>query len=313
MARLNAEQWRVLDFTGFQGKISASRGSLLVTPDKGEPITVPTADVGTVFIGVNTRFSAGSMHRLFGDDVSVIFCDWKGVPLGGAYSWSDHSRVGARHIAQMEASLPRRKSAWASIIKAKINGQANVLDYCGKPSANLLRSFAKELRSGDVSNREGLAAKVYWSSLWGEDGFRRNPGIRDEVHAPNALLDYGYTVLRGHAMRAVLSAGLSPALGMFHKGRSNNFNLADDLIEPFRPAIDACVASVLADKTINSPNVRKELVQVAGDCFGETGNSIPSEMVNLAQHYGQYLEGDLPKLPVSVWNPTLALGLDDGE
>ncbi|MFC5369542.1 type II CRISPR-associated endonuclease Cas1 [Arcanobacterium bovis] len=313
MARLNAEQWRILDFSSFQGKVSPDRGSLLITPDGGDAVRVPTADVGIVFIGVNTRFSAGALHRLFGDDVSVIFCDWKGVPIGGAYAWSEHSRVGARQIAQMESSLPRRKSAWASVVKAKILGQANVLDFCRRPNAGLLRRLAKELKSGDSSNNEGQAARIYWSSLWGDEGFRRQPGVRDDVFTSNALLDYGYTVLRGHAMRAVLSAGLTPALGMFHRGRSNNFNLADDLIEPFRPAIDACVASTLCNESIDSKEARKELVQVAGDSFGESGNSIPAELVNLAQHYGQYLEGDINKLSINVWKPTLTLGIYDGE
>ena len=306
MAGLNAEKWRSLDFSQFKGSISACRGSIIVKNDEMD-LTVPTADVGIVLIGIGTKFSAGAMHRLLTDDIAVIFCDWKGTPYGGSFGWREHSRVGARQRAQASITGPKRKSAWASIVKAKILGQAAVLDYCSSPGGNLLRNLAKNVRSGDPSNMEGQAAKAYWQSLWGDEGFRRHPGIKDQEFPNNSILDYGYTILRGHAIRAVLSAGLSPTLGLFHHGRSNFFSLADDLIEPFRPAIDACVASDLSGESLDDPAIRRSIVQTANSSFGISGNSIPAEMTALAQRLGQFVEGENTKLHVNIWSPTLAL------
>ncbi|XCB29619.1 type II CRISPR-associated endonuclease Cas1 [Arcanobacterium hippocoleae] len=303
MAGYYAEKWRVLDFSGFQGEIRAERGALSVESDGADAeVKVPVADVGVVLIGVNTRFSAGVIHRLVENDVAVIFCDWKGCPYGGAYGWSDHSRVGARHLAQAQLSLPRKKAAWTQLVKAKIHGQANVLACLSETGAGFLNQIAKAVKSGDISNSEGQAARYYWSKLWGETGFRRNPGIRDQENPQNSLLDYGYTVLRGHAMRAVCAAGLSPAIGVFHHGRSNYFALADDLIEPFRPAIDFCVAKLGTDTSRDSRAVKSALVEAAGGAFNGVGDSIPTEMTALAQRLGMYVEGEKQKLKVNIWD-----------
>ena len=313
MAGLNTEKWRVLDFTGFTGKVKAERGAIAIINDDGSETNVPVADVAVALFGVNTRFSAGSMHRLLGNGTAVIYCDWKGTPIGAAAPWADHTRVGARQIAQANASLPKRKAAWAKIVKAKVLGQAAVLEYCDRDGAKLLRSMAKRIASGDSSNIEGQSARAYWKHLFAGKDFKRLPGVADSESPENSLLNYGYTILRGHAMRAVVAAGLSPALGIFHRGRSNAFNLADDLIEPFRPAIDACAASLLSNSNIDSSATRAALVAAAGDTFGLSGNSIPAELTALAQRYGQYLEGNLAKLEVAHWSPTLALGLSDAE
>lgn len=301
MSGYYAEKWRVLDFSQFRGTLTSQRGALTVQSADSE-IRVPVADVGVVLVGINVRFSAAVIHRLVENDIAVIFCDWKGCPYGGAYSWSEHTRVGARHLSQAHLSQPKQKSAWAQLVKAKILGQANVLSALEKSGAGFLTQIAKAVKSGDSSNNEGQAARYYWSKLWGESGFRRNPGIRDQVIVQNSLLDYGYTVLRGHAMRAVCAAGLSPAIGLFHHGRSNYFALADDLIEPFRPAIDYCVSLLPADATLDRAETKHSLVEAAGGPFNSSGNSIPTEMTALAQRLGMYIEGDLLKLKVDSWD-----------
>ncbi len=302
MAGITAEKWQILDFSKFQGSVSAERGALVVRNDEIHR-SVPVADVAVVLIGVNVRFSTGAMHRLLDNDIAVIFCDWKGVPYGGSYTWSTHSRIGARTLAQANASAPKRKSAWKQITKAKILGQAQVLDYCKISGGERLRNLANSVHSGDTSNAEGQAAKAYWQALWGETGFKRRAGTRNNEFPVNSLLDYGYTILRGHAMRAVLAAGLSPTLGMFHHNRANNFSLADDIIEPFRPAIDACIATKLAHSSLEEKEARALLVNAAGSTFSNTGNSIPAEMTALAQRYAQVLEEQVSKLKVNHWMP----------
>lgn len=303
MAGYYAEKWRVLDFSGFQGTLHAERGALSVR-SADSTVHVPLIDVGVVLLGVNTCFSAGVMHRLVENDIAVIFCDWKGSPYGGAYAWSEHSRVGARHLAQAHLSLPKQKSAWTQLVKAKILGQANVLAALDISGDGFLKQLAKSVKAGDTANVEAQAARYYWKHLWGGDYFKRNPGIRDKIIPQNSLLDYGYTILRGHVIRAVCAAGLSPAIGVFHHRRSNYFALADDLVEPFRPAIDFCVAGALKGKSLDDPHTKKALVGAASGAFNADGDSIPTKMTELAQHLGLYVEGDSAKLKVSIWNFT---------
>jgi CRISPR-associated protein Cas1 len=119
----------------------------------------------------------------------------------------------------------------------------------------------------------------------------------------NALLDYSYTILRGHSIRATLSAGLTPSLGLYHRNRANSFALADDLIEPFRPAIDYAVAQLPADARVDDREVKRTLLQATLQAFRADGTTIPTVMIELAQHYGRYVEGDVELLQVPIWKP----------
>lgn len=117
----------------------------------------------------------------------------------------------------------------------------------------------------------------------------------------NVMLNYGYTILRGFAIRAVLGAGLAPPLGLFHRGRSNYFNLVDDLIEPFRPAIDDFVVRLIDGTSLNSPGVKQGLARAASQPFLPDGTRIPGALDDLAQQLGRYIEGDVDRLRVACW------------
>lgn len=294
-----AAQWRVLDFSKMEGVIRARRGALLVQPEGSEGVEVPVADVAVALIGPSVGVSGAVMHRLLAADIAVLFCDWKGVPEGGAYSWSEHGRVGARTKAQSELSVPRQKNAWGRIVKAKVLGQAAVLDAHGRTGSPYLYNVAKRVRSGDPENLEGMAARHYWNHLWGDEGFRRHPGIGDSTR--NQQLDYAYTVLRGHGIRAVLAAGLAPAIGVFHHGRSNNFALVDDLMEPFRPAIDAAVAELSEDADMTLSETRQHLVHASSRAFSGEGYSVASVFEDFAKAFGRYVEGKESMLEVPTW------------
>lgn len=298
--------WRVLDFSHFEGRISSITGGIKVEPRQGETVTIPVADVAVVLIGISVSFSSAVIHRLTAADVAVLFCDWKGVPESAAYSWSDHSRVGARQLAQLELSEPRRKNAWGQIVKAKVTGQRNTLLNRSCSKAPRLNELLKEVRSGDPSNVEAQAARVYWQSLF-DVPFQRIPGARLESGF-NPCLDYAYTILRGYGIRAVLGAGLHPAFGVFHRNRANMFHLVDDLIEPFRPAVDELVAMLPPTSTVEDKMIKKLLMQAASQKFSSDGSTIPTVLLDLAQQYGRYIEGEIDKLPVPVWHgPTEVL------
>ena len=302
-----SSQWRVLDFTSFEGKIHSDDGAIIVVNSDGVSQRVPVADVAVVLIGMKVSFSAAVIHRLTDKDIAVLFCDWRGVPESGAFSWSKHTRVGARHKAQLELSVPRRKNAWGRIVRSKIQGQAAVLRNLDKPGARELERIAGQVRSGDPSNLEGQAARIYWSKFSDTLG-KRTPGI-GALFGPNSCLDYGYAILRGHGIRAVLAAGLGPANGVFHRGRSNMFNLVDDLIEPFRPCSDEIAMFLPTDATPSDRSVKKRLVAAAMQTFNDDG-SVPRVLLDLAQQYGRYVEGDIEKLLVPSWQGPSALNTD---
>ena len=304
-----AEQWRVIDLCGFEGELRSTRGGVEVCPGEGVPTIIPVAEVAVILVGMKVNLSAAVLHRLAEADVAVLFCDWRGIPEGGCYSWSDHGRVAARHRAQAEVSLPRKKNAWARLVRAKIEGQASVLENLKIRGSGELLALADQVRSGDPGNVEAQAARLYWSRALGK-GVGRQPAAGQLIGA-NACLDYGYSVLRGHLMRAVLAAGLAPALGVFHRGRGNAFALADDLIEPFRPAIDEVALQLPPTASPSDRPVKKLLVAAACQRFDQDGHGIPAVAEALAQSFGRYVEGNVDRLNVLSWQGPSRVGVGE--
>lgn len=147
-----------------------------------------------------------------------------------------HSRTTRLMRKQMDIPRPLAKQAWANIVRRKIENQAAVLRFCARNGVDRMDSYARRVRSGDTENLEGQAAAFYFTQLFGQ-GF-----YRAEERWANAALDYGYAVLRGAIARGLVAHGMHPPIGLFHASEQNAFNLADDLIEPFRPLVDLHVA-----------------------------------------------------------------------
>lgn len=166
---------------------------------------------------------------------SVVVCDSEHRPTAMLLPLIGHHAQTQRLIAQTQAKRPTNKRIWKQVVQAKARAQAAVLEtHTGKDSG--LREIAKKVKSGDPTNVEGWAAQRYWPALMGKD-FRR----RREGSPPNALLNYGYALLRAGTARAIAATGLHPTLGINHHGRNNPLCLADDLMEPFRPIVDHLV------------------------------------------------------------------------
>jgi CRISPR-associated protein Cas1 len=138
---------------------------------------------------------------------------------------------------QLAIARPAAKQAWAAMVKRKIENQAACLRLCDKKGVERVESYARRVRSGDPDNLEGQAAAFYFSQLFGPTFYRT-----DEFLWTNAALNYGYAVLRGAITRGLVAHGLHPTIGLFHDSEQNAFNLADDLIEAFRPLVDLHVA-----------------------------------------------------------------------
>jgi len=156
-------------------------------------------------------------------------------PNGVFLPFLPHSRATRWMRLQLDLPRPVAKQTWAGIVRRKIANQAAVLRMAGRDGMDRLDSYARRVRSGDVGNLEGQAAFFYFTQLFGKD-FRR-----DQARFINAALDYGYAILRGTIARGLVAHGLMPSIGLFHASEQNAFNLADDVIEPFRPLVDLFV------------------------------------------------------------------------
>lgn len=299
--------WRVIDCLNLKGSLRYSRGQLVVhREDTPTDISLPLAQIAVVLIGSESTISGAVLQKLSDYDIALLVCDWRNVPVVGAYPWNEHSRIGARHQAQSQLSLPKKKQAWSRIVAAKISGQASVLKALAKPGAKELYALSRTVKSGDPENLEAQAARKYWSCVSHGHAYLRLPGSGEPGW--NSALDYGYTLLRGHGIRAVASAGLAGALGVFHHGRGNKWALVDDLMEPFRPMVDQIVFTATANgEPLDSP--QKTLIsQHLNHPFNSSGKSLTTVFNDFSQQYGLYIEGNLNQLNVPVWEGKLDAG-----
>ena len=153
------------------------------------------------------------------------------MPTGILLSNNQHSRQLAATRWQLDATVPQKKRLWQQLVIAKILNQAACLELLGRQGAERLRDYAARVQSGDSSRLEATAARYYFPRLM--------PGIgRHSGEGPDGALDYGYAILRAAVARALVAHGLYPPLGIQHDGQLNAFNLADDVLEPFRPFVD---------------------------------------------------------------------------
>jgi CRISPR-associated protein Cas1 len=219
------------------------RDEQLVLKRDGEVVgTVPCEDIGIILVDhPQTTYTHGALAKLAESDAAVVICGRDHLPAAILLPMADHSQVVWRLDAQLKVGRPLRKQLWKQLVVAKIEAQARNLPH-DLPARRKLLALAREVRSGDPTNIEAQAAKVYWANWLATpnieeleiERFRRDP----EGAGVNCFLNYGYAVVRAAVARAIVAAGLLPSLGIHHRNRSNPFCLADDLIEPLRPLVD---------------------------------------------------------------------------
>lgn len=246
----------------------------------------------------------------------LVVCSPRFEPSAVILPLTGHHAQGSRIEAQAATTRPMAKRLWADIVKAKVRAQAAALaDFSLSPL--VLETLAKRVRSGDPDNIEAQAAQKYWPALFGTD-FRRDR----TAEGVNVFLNYGYTVLRASAARAIVGAGLHPSLGLHHKSAGNSLRLADDLMEPFRPAVDI-LARELRDEGVTelSPPIKRRLAAVLyADYETEDGVSPLSNVLarcaqSLAQVYlGERREVRLPISAIPLHEEAAAsLSLDEND
>lgn len=231
---------RILEISDGPAYLSIADDQLVIKREGAELSRAPCEDIGILLVDNRAvTYSHSTLTRLLRHGAVVVLCGEDHLPAGLLLPIEGNALITQRFRAQVQAKLPLRKQLWRQIVRHKVRGQAANLP-ASHPARLKLMNLADEVRSGDPSNIEGQAGRVYWPALLGED-FRRD---RDGL-PPNNLLNYGYMVMRSALARAICAAGLHPAIGLHHHNRSNAFCLADDLVEVLRPRVDAAVLSLV--------------------------------------------------------------------
>ena len=222
------------------------------------PQTAPIEDIGVVIVeNQRVRFTVPLLNALADENVQVVFCDKCSMPHSMLVNLDVNATQGETLRNQMAVGEVLKKQLWKQIVEAKIRNQSRLLNKIGY-NGSVLRPYYSNVKSGDTDNREGIAARLYFQELFGAEF------VRDRTQeGVNALLNYGYTILRAAVARSLVSSGLFLAIGIFHHNRSNAYPLADDMMEPYRPYVDEIVHDLAMRGELDlTPEVKTELIKV---------------------------------------------------
>lgn len=292
---------RIIEITDIQAHLSLHRGFLKISIKDGKEYEIPLFDIcGIISNSYQITYSGNLIAKLAELNISFIICGKNHSPVAFLWPVETHSLMAGKIDNQINTRKSFYEKIWQDIIHMKIYNQSICLESLGKDN-RVLKQLIKEVTIGDRGNIEAQAAKVYWNILFGSDFIRDKDG--DGI---NALLNYGYTILRSGIARSIMGAGLHPAIGIFHRNKYNSMRLADDLMEPFRPIVDYFVFKITENGDCElTPNVKQKLVNILYlDLDGPRGRSpIINRMQSLAHSYSNTLETlkkniDLPILKV---------------
>jgi CRISPR-associated protein Cas1 len=272
--------------------ISLKNSQLIIRTDTEHSVAIE--DISALLIeSRQTNISTAALSKLGECGCAVFFCNEKHLPCAVMTPFATHSRELSVLKSQLDAGEVLKKHLWQSVVVSKISNQARCLQMCGQEkTAEGLRNMAADVRSGDSGNVEATAALRYFPALFGKGFIRgRDDGI-------NSALNYGYAIIRGAMARFLATYGFTSALGLHHRSELNNFNLADDLMEPFRPVIDLLVYINFQSEDELTPESKHLLFNSLNlDILsGGQHHSVNYAIERLVQSYGRALEQEEAKL-----------------
>lgn len=218
-------------------KIRFQDNQLVIEKD-GNASKVPLEDINYVLVEDSTTVMTTRLLAEFGKNaIALIICDEKFIPTSILYPYNYHFKQLDVFSNQLQVTEDLKKELWNQIVKKKLEHSIRVLEMTSKEefSISKLTEYLDEIVDGDINNREGLAAKIYFRSIFGNDF------IRFYDDAINSALNYGYTIFASAIIRNLAVFGLNTYLGIHHVSKINNFNLAYDLLEPYRSIVDKYV------------------------------------------------------------------------
>lgn len=284
---------RIIEIAQDNRYLAVDRGFMTVSENGREIGRVPIDQIGSVIANAHgVTYSNNLLVRLADQGAPLVVCGANHVPVSVVLPLESHHLQGDIITAQAALKPAALNRFWKEIIRAKLTQQAAVLTACGTVDTPL-RYMAKQVKNGDPENLEGQGAKYYFQSLFGKD-FRRDRG----QSGINAMLNYGYTILRSAVIRSIVAAGLHPSLGIHHCNQYNAMRLADDLMEPFRPLVDFCVYRLPNKSDTVTTEIKQRLVAVLS-CTAQTSKGsceINYLIENLAVSLAKCALGETDKL-----------------
>ncbi len=200
-------------------------------------------EIGILIIeSTAVSLTAYLLNELIKKKIKVIFCDEKRNPSSELLPYYGSHDTSIKIKRQTDWDKDVKSMVWTEVVTEKIRQQAGLLEKLQKPEAEMLYSYIDEIEFGDVTNREGHAAKVYFNALFGKKF------TRTEECPVNAALNYGYSLILSAFNREIVANGYLTQIGLFHDNMFNQFNLASDLMEPFRPLTDEKVYYLKPEK-----------------------------------------------------------------
>ena len=299
---------RIIEVADDRRHLFLSRGFLVVQDTEGERDElgqIPLDDIAAVIANAHgLSYTNNLLVALAERCAPFVLCAANHNAVGMVMTIDGNYQQAKRFDAQLAATQPLIKRMWADIVKSKLQQQAAALEAAGAPHIPL-QALVKKVRSGDPENFEAQGAKRYWGLLFGND-FRRD----QQGSGINAMLNYGYTVLRAASARAVIAAGLHPTIGLHHSNEGNAMRLVDDMMEPFRPMIDLKVWQLSKrGETMVTPESKRALVKTLYDDMQTSAGATPVMVCaqKLAVSLAQVFMGEKDKLDLPL--PGLPLNL----
>ena len=259
---------RIIDISDISAFLKIENKLLVIVPKQGEKVTIPLVEIGVLLLSNKCiTLTHPVLARISEAGGTVIVTNEKHLPVGIMQPLQGNFVQSERINIQANATLPVKKQIWKQLVIAKITNQGKLLLKVNKNDAGLLE-LASNVRSGDPDNVEARAAAIYWKHL-------KIISKRDRfANDANRFLNYGYAVLMAACARAITASGLHPALGVHHHNKYNNFCLASDIMEPFRPLIDLAVLNILTEFDKNAEinkHIRQHLISsILGNVYLES-------------------------------------------
>lgn len=254
--------WRTIVISN-SAKLDYQMGYMVVRQE--ETMKIFLKEISTVIVESTAISITGSlMCELVKNKIKVIFCDEKRNPSSELMPYYGSHDTSAKVRNQVDWSDELKATVWTEIVSEKIRKQKELLEIIHKnEEAAMLQGYLEEMEYGDATNREGHAAKVYFNAMFGKD-FTRTADCN-----LNAALNYGYSILLSSFTRDIVANGYITQIGLFHDNMFNQFNLASDLMEPFRPLVDRLVYTMNLgtfdhDEKMEIVNLLNQTVQING-------------------------------------------------
>ena len=227
----------MVEISGEPRHLGLRRGSIVVSTGDEELGYIDLDNVLSVIVtSRGATFTSAFVAETAARNIPIIICDSKFKPVSVTIPVVNHGDQTRRFQSQAQAKLGFKNKVWKHLVVGKVRNQARLLGLYNAIGEERLMRLASQVSPGDPKNIEAQAAQVYWADLFGKD-FRRDRNLA----GINSLLNYGYAIIRSSMTSAVLSAGLHPTFGIFHKNKNNALCLVDDLMEPYRPLVDQLI------------------------------------------------------------------------